>query len=48
MNPFLTGKVALEQEDAIVKWQGCGLAHPITYVKGAFKETRSTKHAIYP
>lgn len=42
MDPFQTGKVALEQEDAIVKWQRCGLAHPITYVNGAFRENRNT------
>jgi uncharacterized protein (TIGR02421 family) len=38
MTPLLTGKVALEQEDKIVKWQHAGLSLPITHVNGAFEE----------
>lgn len=38
MTPLLTGKVALEQEDIILKWQRTGLAQPITHINGAFKE----------
>ena len=42
MDPLLTGKVVLEQEETIVEWQRSGLAHPITYINGTFKENRNT------
>src|SRR5690606_4522580 len=46
MDPLLTGKVALEQEDTVIRWQQAGLAHPITHINAAFKENRNTNRNL--
>ncbi|HLT50605.1 MAG TPA: flavohemoglobin expression-modulating QEGLA motif protein [Arenibacter sp.] len=46
MDPLLTGKVALEQEDTVIRWQQAGLAHPITHINAAFRENRNTNRNL--
>ena len=46
MDPLLTGKVALEQEDMIVRWQRSGLAHPVTHINGGIAQNLNTNTDI--